>query len=150
MQWANFLMKRRFFIEASRDLMPAAPKGVDRLQIKRMTLEILEKQDSVEGRSQARASISEEVIQCIEEDDEGLFQSTHIEQKPAANFRYIALRFLSGYSWKEISEELGVKVVTLLGNGNVFFSQNDQIGKTVSWIFGLQDRDLDLTLARMH
>lgn len=113
MQWANFLMKRRFFIEASRDLMPAVPKGVERSQLKRATLETLEKQNPVELRSHASISLSEEVIQYIQEDHDRVFQLTHIEQKPAANFQYIALRFLGGYSWKEISEELDVKVVTL-------------------------------------
>lgn len=112
MQWANFLMKRRFFIEASRDLLPS-PKGVERSQIKRMTLEVLEKQNPVEMQSQANISLSEAIIQCIQEDYDKVFQSTHIEKKPAANFQYIALRFLSGYSWKEVSEELDVKVVTL-------------------------------------
>lgn len=113
MQWANFLMKRRFFIEASRDLMPTIPKGVERSQLKRATLEVLEKQNPNELRSQTNSSLSEEVIQCIQEDHDKVFQLTHIEQKPAANFQYIALRFLGGYSWKEISEELDVKVVTL-------------------------------------
>ncbi|NJP10085.1 MAG: sigma-70 family RNA polymerase sigma factor [Leptolyngbyaceae cyanobacterium RU_5_1] len=113
MQWANFLMKRRFFTEASRDLMPAIPKGVQRSQLKRTPLETLEKQNPVELRSHASVSLSEEVIQCIQEDHDHVFQLTHIEQKPAANFQYIALRFLEGYSWKEISIELDVKVVTL-------------------------------------
>lgn len=113
MQWANFLMKRRFFMEASRDLMTAIPKGVKRSQLKRTPLEALEKQHPVELRSQANVSLSEEVIQYIQEDHDKVFQLTHIEQKPAANFQYIALRFLGGYSWKEISEELDVKVITL-------------------------------------
>lgn len=113
MQWANFLMKRRFFVEASRDLMPATPKGMERSQLKRITLEVLEKQNPIEIRSQANVSLSEAVIQCIQADPDSVFQLTHIEQKPTANFQYIALRFLAGYSWKEISEELDVKVVTL-------------------------------------
>lgn len=113
LQWANFLMKKRFFIEASRDLMPAVPKGVDRSHVRRITLEVLDKQHPVELRSYANASLSEEVIRCIEEDPDRVFRNTHIEHKPAANFQYIALRFLGGYSWKEISEELDVKAVTL-------------------------------------
>lgn len=113
MQWANFLMKKRFFIEASRDLFPAAPKGIDRSQMQRTPLEVLEKQSPLELRSQASTSLSEEVIQYIQEDPDRVFQNTHIERKPAANFQYIALRFLAGYSWKEISAELDVKVVTL-------------------------------------
>ncbi|GAP94213.1 hypothetical protein [Leptolyngbya sp. NIES-2104] len=111
MQWANFLMKKRFFIEASRDLLPTIPKGVDRSRIKRSPLEVLEKQTPI--ASQVNASLTEEIIQCIQEDHDRLFQTTHIEHKPAANFQYIALQFLAGYSWKEISEELDVKVVTL-------------------------------------
>jgi DNA-directed RNA polymerase specialized sigma24 family protein len=113
MQWANFLMKKRFFIEASRDLQPAAPRGMDRSPMKRTPLEILEKQNPVELRSQTNASLVEDVIQYIQDDHDQLFQSIHIERKPAATFQYIALRFLAGYSWKEISEELDVKVVTL-------------------------------------
>lgn len=113
MQWANFLMKRRFFIEASRDLMPTAPKAMPRSSLKRMSLEVLEQQNPLEMRSPANVSLCEQVIECIQEDPDKVFESTHIEQKPAANFQYIALRFLGGYSWKEISQELDVKVVTL-------------------------------------
>lgn len=114
MQWANFLMKQRFFIEASRDLQTAIPQRVDRHQpVRRMTLEALDKQNPVEVRSQSTASLSEEVIRCIQEDPEGLFMQTYIEKKPHAHFQYIALQFLAGYSWKDISAELDVKVVTL-------------------------------------
>lgn len=113
LQWANFLMKRRFFVEASRDVMPSAPKGIDRSKIKRITLDVLDKQGPVDLRSQSTISLSEAVIQCIREDRDDLFKSAHIRKKPEASFQYIALQFLSGYSWKEISAELDVKVVTL-------------------------------------
>ncbi|MEO0646827.1 MAG: sigma-70 family RNA polymerase sigma factor [Cyanobacteria bacterium J06650_10] len=113
LQWTNFLMKRRFFVEASRDVMPSAPKGMDRTNVKRITLDVLDKQEPLELRSQSTISLSEEVIQCIREDRDGLFRDAHIQQKPEATFQYIALQFLGGYSWKEISAELDVKVVTL-------------------------------------
>lgn len=113
LQWANFLMKKRFFVEASRDAMPTAPKGIDRSQMKCVTLDMLDQQISMEERSPAITSLSDEVLQCIREDCDGVFQNTHIVKNPNANFQYIALRFLAGYSWKEISEELDVKVVTL-------------------------------------
>ncbi|MBE7384730.1 MAG: sigma-70 family RNA polymerase sigma factor [Leptolyngbya sp. SIO1E4] len=113
LQWANFLMKKRFFVEASRDVMPTAPKGMDRSQVKRITLDALDKQEPIEARSHATISLSEAVIQCIQDDRDGLFKGTHILQKPEANFQYLALRFLGGYSWKEISAEVDVKVVTL-------------------------------------
>lgn len=113
LQWANFLMKKRFFIEASRDVMPTAPKGMKRSQAKRITLDVLDKQEPIELRSQSSPSLSEVIIQCIQDDRDDVFKSTHILKNPAANFQYIALRFLEGYSWKEISAELDVKVVTL-------------------------------------
>ena len=113
LQWANFLMKKRFFIEASRDVMPVVPKGVDRSQVRCIPLEALDKQIPLALRTHSVASLSESVVQCIQDDQEGLFKGTHIVKKPAANFQHIALRFLGGYSWKEISAELDVKVVTL-------------------------------------
>lgn len=113
LQWANFLMRKRFFIEASRDFMPVAPKGMDRSQVRRITLDALDKQESLELRSHTKASLSEDVIQYIRDDREGLFRETYIRNQPNANFQYLALRFLGGYSWKEISAELDIKVVTL-------------------------------------
>lgn len=113
MQWANFLMKQRFFIEASRDLLPTTPVRDDRQPVQRLSLEVLESQNPIERRSQATASLSEMLIQYIQEDPDGLFVQTCIENKPNAHFQYIALRFLEGYSWKDISAELDVKVVTL-------------------------------------
>lgn len=113
LQWANFLMKKRFFIEASRDVMPTMHKGINRSNMKRITLDVLDKQEPMELRSQSTLSLSEAVIQCIQEDRDGLFKSTHIKNKPEASFQYVALQFLGGYSWKEISADLEVKVVTL-------------------------------------
>jgi DNA-directed RNA polymerase specialized sigma24 family protein len=113
MQWVNFLMKQRFFTEASRNLLAIAPKTADRQPSQRITLEVLDKQNPIEVRSQSNASLSEEVIQGIREDPEGLFVRTYIEKKPNAHFQHIALRFLEGHSWKDISVELDVKVVTL-------------------------------------
>ena len=90
LQWANFLMRKRFFIEASRDFMPTAPRGMDLSQVKRITLDALDKQEALELRSQANPSLSEEVIQCIREDRDGLFRETYIRKKPNANFQHIA------------------------------------------------------------
>ena len=113
LQWANFLMKARFFVEASRDVMPTIPKGVDRTFVKRMTLDALDKKAPVDQQISRQPSISEEVVQCIREDCDGIFRKTHIVNKPQAHFQFIALQFLGGYSWKELSAHLDVKVVTL-------------------------------------
>ena len=66
-----------------------------------------------EVKSSSKYSLSEELIECIQEDQEGLFKNTYITKKPNANFQFIALQILSGYSWKEISAQLGVKIPTL-------------------------------------
>jgi len=112
LQWVNFLLKQRFFIEASRDVIPGF-KNRDTERLQRTPLEVLDKKTSTEASALAANSLSEEVRQCIEEDCEGLFESTHITAKPTANFQFIAIKILSGYSWKEISAELQVKVPTL-------------------------------------
>lgn len=113
LQWANFLMQKRFFVEASRDVMPSTPRGIDRSQVKHGPLEMLDKQRSLEQQTTHQLSLSEEIVECIREDYDGIFKQTHIINKPHAHFQYIALRFLDGYSWKEISLELDIRVTTL-------------------------------------
>jgi len=109
LQWVNFLLRRRFFIEASRDIMPTIPKGVQHKAIKRLTIDDLERNSP----SEVTPSLSQQVIECIEADTEGIFKGTYTCKNPAANFQFLALRILSGYSWKEISSELGIKIPTL-------------------------------------
>jgi len=118
LQWANFLMQKRFFVEASRDVMPSAPKGMDRSQVKHITLEVLDKQSPLDQKSSQSPSLSESVVQCIQEDSTGVFRRTHVAGKPNAHFQYIALRFLAGYAWKEISQEVDVKVNVRGGGPN--------------------------------
>lgn len=113
LQWVNFLLRKRFFVEASRDVMPTAPKGMNQRLLKKVTIDVLEKQNPVAMGVDSGVSLSQEVVLCIQEDRDGLFRSTYVSKNPAANFQFIALRFLGGYSWKEISEELKVKVPTL-------------------------------------
>jgi hypothetical protein len=113
LQWANFLLKKRFFVEASRDLMPTLPKGVDARQIKRLTIDDLDRNNPLDINSQLIHSLSQEVIQYIQADPEGIFKGAHISKKPGANFQFLALKIVSGYSWKEISAELEIKIPTL-------------------------------------
>jgi DNA-directed RNA polymerase specialized sigma24 family protein len=110
LQWANFLLGRRFFINASREIMPTMPKGIDPKQITRLTIDDLDRNIPPDKHS---PSLSQEVRQVIEEDPEGIFQRDHVVDRPAANFQAIALKILSGYSWKEISAELDVTISTL-------------------------------------
>jgi hypothetical protein len=56
---------------------------------------------------------SQQVLQCLEDDPEGLFQRSHIDHHPQANFQFLAIKRLAGYSWQELSEELGIAIPTL-------------------------------------
>jgi hypothetical protein len=113
LQWANFLLKRRFFIEASRAIMPTVPKGVNQKQIRKFSIDDLDRNNPAEINPDLIPSLSQEVIQCLDDDPEGVFQSTHVVNNPAANFQFIAIKIVSGYTWKEISVELGIRVPTL-------------------------------------
>ncbi len=113
LQWANFLLNRQFFIEASRELLPTVPKGIDPKTIKRLTLDELDRNNPNDINPQLVPLPSQQVLQCLEEDPEGMFQQTHIDRYPAANFKFLAIRRLAGYSWQELSNELGIGIPTL-------------------------------------
>ncbi|MEO1760643.1 MAG: sigma-70 family RNA polymerase sigma factor [Cyanobacteria bacterium J06629_18] len=113
LQWSNFLLKRQFFPEAARESFPTLPKGVDPRSVKRLTLDDLDRENPTEVNPQQVPLLSQQVIQCLEEDPEGIFKSTHIKGCPAANFRIIAIQRLSRDSWEEISQKLGPAIPTL-------------------------------------
>lgn len=52
-------------------------------------------------------SLAEQLRELIEKDPQEIFSKTHLRNKPAANFREIALLSLQGLSMREISEKLG-------------------------------------------
>ena len=113
LQWANFLLRRRFFIEASREFMPVLPKGVNPKEVKRLTLDDLEHMPQPDTHSPSAPLPTQEIRQYLEDDPTGAFREAHVTNEPQANFRDVALKRLSGYGWKEISVELNVKVPTL-------------------------------------
>ncbi|HEY9631773.1 MAG TPA: sigma-70 family RNA polymerase sigma factor [Coleofasciculaceae cyanobacterium] len=113
LQWANFLLKRRFFIEASRSVMPTVYEGVNQKQIRKFSIDDLDRNNPAEVNPQLTPSLSQEVIQCLEDDPEDIFKTAYVANNPAANFQFISIKIVSGYAWKEISAELGIKVPTL-------------------------------------
>lgn len=113
LQWANFLLNRQFFIEASREVLPTTYKGVDSRQMKRLTLDDLDRNNPSEINPQLVPLPSQQVLQCLEEDPEGLFQLAHVDNHPNVTFQLLAIQRLEGYSWQEISDELGVRIPTL-------------------------------------
>ncbi|MBE9060757.1 sigma-70 family RNA polymerase sigma factor [cf. Phormidesmis sp. LEGE 11477] len=113
LQWINFLLSRRFFIEASRDYLPVAYKGLDVREVKRLSLEYLDSSNPSELNPQLTPSLSQEVKACLIEDPEGLFGAASIVDHPRASFQHIAVKRLEGYSWQDLAVELGVPVPTL-------------------------------------
>lgn len=113
LQWVNFLLNQRFFIEASRDYLPTVYKGMDARSVKRLTLESLDQSNPYELNPQLIPHLSQEVKDCLEEDPEGLFAQTSIANHPAASFQYLALKRLEGYSWQDLSVELKIAIPTL-------------------------------------
>jgi DNA-directed RNA polymerase specialized sigma24 family protein len=113
LQWVNFLLSRRFFIEASREVMPTVYKGMDPKSIKRMTLEDLDRSNPSEVNPQLTPSISQEVEQLLAEDPKNVFSKTWIHNHPEASFQVVAMKRLAGFSWQEISSELEISIPTL-------------------------------------
>lgn len=113
MQWANFLLSRRFFIEASRDVMPTVYKGMNPKSAKYITIEDLDRNNPAEVNPHLLPSISQEVEEVLEEDPEGLFQSTCIANRPDVSFQVLAIRHMAGFSWQDISLEFSIAIPTL-------------------------------------
>ena len=103
-QWITFLLKKRFFVQAFREVT-GFNEGVKRLNLEEINNNYLP--------DQVTPLTSEEVIQYIEEDPEGIFQLTYIEKQSNANFRRIALQRFRGYSWSEIESDLEISTSTL-------------------------------------
>ena len=67
------------------------------------------------------------LYQYIKEDPNGVFQKTYIADNPQANFKTVALRRLSGKTWKEIAREFQIQVPVL----SAFYQRNCQKFKTL-------------------
>lgn len=113
LQWVNFLLSQRFFIEASRDFLPTVYKGMDARTVQCLTLESLDQSNPYELNPQLIPHLSQEVKDCLEEDPEGLFAQAYVANHPVASFQYLALKRLEGYSWQDLSVELNIAIPTL-------------------------------------
>ncbi|NJN88056.1 MAG: sigma-70 family RNA polymerase sigma factor [Leptolyngbyaceae cyanobacterium SL_7_1] len=113
LQWVNFLLNQRFFIEASREVLPVVHQGIDPRKIQRISLDDLDRHNPDETNPHLTPSLSQEVVHCLEEDPEGIFQTTHVVNHPSASFQRLALCRLAGYSWQDISAEFDISTQTL-------------------------------------
>ena len=108
LQWANGQLRYRF-LDTIGDYKQGKRRASQDTQI--LSLEDL---DGIGQNDDSSSSyLSEQVIQVIEEDPEGLFVETYTCRNPQANFQFIALKRYAGYGWKEISEELGINISAL-------------------------------------
>jgi len=102
MAWVNVLLDRRFFREA-------IPKVLGQPKYQKVSISDIEEIHSDEKAP----SLTDLLKECLESDPMNLFQREHIEHHPSANFQALALARMAGKSWKEIAEELGLKVSTV-------------------------------------
>jgi hypothetical protein len=99
--WVNMLLNKRFFPEA----IPKIIGKENEITLENSHLENLPSSEAI--------SLYEQVIQCIEDDPEGIFSKEHIKGHPEANFQAIARRRDSEVSWKDISAEWNIGITSL-------------------------------------
>lgn len=101
--WINMLFKRRFF----RDAIPKVLKEPS----ERLPLADIENLQP--ALPEATPPLSVLLREIIETDPDNLFKQAHVEHYPNATFQAIALRWLSGVSWKSIAEEFDLTLSTV-------------------------------------
>jgi DNA-directed RNA polymerase specialized sigma24 family protein len=103
MAWVNVLFDRRFFKDAIRKIQ----------NHKNITKISFTEQDFLFVAPEEPPDLGRILRKYIELDEEKIFQHEHIENFPQANFQALAMRRLSGKSWKEISAEFQIKIPTV-------------------------------------
>jgi hypothetical protein len=101
MTWVNMLLTKRFFPEA----IPVIVGQENEISLEKSHIENISDSEST--------SLYEQIIQCIEDDPEGIFIKEYIKGHPEANFQAIAIRRSSGIPWKDISVEWGIGLTSL-------------------------------------
>lgn len=111
-QWVNFLLRNRFYREATRHLTLPMKVGRTIPEALQQRVNFDEAQElSTDGLH--NPSVLDSVISCLRTDPDGVYERTHVENHPAANFQAICLARLEGISWDELEQQLGVKASTL-------------------------------------
>ncbi|RCJ19610.1 hypothetical protein A6770_05570 [Nostoc minutum NIES-26] len=105
--WVNVLLTKRFFPEA----IPKIIGKENEISLEKSHIENIACSESV--------SLYDQIIQCIEDDPEGIFIKEYIKNRPEVNFQAIARKRYSGIPWKDISVEWGIGITTL----NTFFQR---------------------------
>ncbi|NEO83319.1 MAG: sigma-70 family RNA polymerase sigma factor [Spirulina sp. SIO3F2] len=124
LQWVNYLLKIRF-PDAIREVTRFI-RGATHQQVQRLSLDDLPQGDiattdlwnssgvpTVAQHADSLEPTAADVLDFLTTDQTCAFQQTHVQGHPQANFQFIALRYLEGHSWKEISIMLEVPIPTL-------------------------------------
>lgn len=111
-QWVNFLLRNRFYPEATRHLTLPMKVGRTIPKMLHQRLDIDDVQFLPDETSE-NPSLLERVKECLISDPDGTYKNTYIENHPRANFRRLSIARLEGLSWDELADELEVKASTL-------------------------------------
>lgn len=106
MQWVNFLMNCCF--------ADAIPKVIGRNNIKTFSLSDLDTLlDNLPDDRENEPPLAESLVEFIKEDPEGVLKNERLKEHPQVTFQILLLRIIADKTWKEISEEVGVKLPTI-------------------------------------
>ncbi|MEM8639050.1 MAG: sigma-70 family RNA polymerase sigma factor [Cyanobacteria bacterium P01_G01_bin.54] len=124
LQWVNYLLRIRF-PDAIREVTRFI-RGANHLQVQRLSLDDLPRGDiaqtdlwnpagvpEVEPHPSSLTPTAEDVRAFLAADQTKAFQQAYVQGHPQATFQFIALRYLEGHSWQEISAMLAVPIPTL-------------------------------------
>ncbi|MEM8638571.1 MAG: sigma-70 family RNA polymerase sigma factor [Cyanobacteria bacterium P01_G01_bin.54] len=114
MQWANFLLKRRFFPEARKEFVPQFRSERDaRFRQPWLNLEDVDKSPQLRPTQLGNPSLIEQVCDYIRNDPQACLNQAHLRNHPEITFQVLALRILAGYKWQELSTEFDIPISTM-------------------------------------
>ncbi|NEO85432.1 MAG: sigma-70 family RNA polymerase sigma factor [Spirulina sp. SIO3F2] len=114
MQWANFLLKRRFFPAARKEFVPQfrSERDADFRQ-PWLNLDDVDKYPQLTPAQFGSPSLIEQVCDYIKTDPQGCLNKAHLRNHPEITFQVLALKILAGYKWQELSTELNIPISTM-------------------------------------
>jgi DNA-directed RNA polymerase specialized sigma24 family protein len=111
MAWVNTLLIKRFYPEAARSILGRK----NEIAVKSSFWDNLSQEDLHSDLNYEKNVIEQfkKVRSYIQTDPKGILQQAKMKSNPDITFQKIALKKISGISWKQISEELNVPIPTL-------------------------------------
>lgn len=100
--WVNYLLKQRFFFEATRKFFG-----------KQKETNIADIDMDNYGEAEEPQDTTTILLEYINLDPENLLKNEHIRDHPQANFQALAQQRISGKSWQEIAAEYNLQISTL-------------------------------------